>query len=319
VNKIALGPVPSRRLGPSLGINNIPPKICTYSCIYCQLGRTNNQKIQRDAFYKPKIIYQAVEKKINEASNQGETIDYLTFVPDGEPTLDVNLGKEIKLLKSLDIKIAVITNASLLWKKDVRDDLLEADCVSLKIDSVNKESWNKINRPHRLLDIDKVLSGLTEFSRRFHGNLITETMLIKNLNDNTKDLEIMADLIGKLNPQKSYISIPTRPPTEKWVTPSAELDINIAYNIFKERGIDVEYLIGYEGNAFAYTGNVEEDLLSITSVHPMREEGVIYFLSKAKADWTVIKKLINNGKLVEVKYKDKKFYMRKLPGEYQIT
>ena len=101
VIKIALGPVPSRRLGQSLGINNIPPKICTYSCIYCQLGRTSNQKIQRDAFYKPKVIYQAVEKKINEASNQGETIDYLTFVPDGEPTLDVYLGKEIKLLKSL--------------------------------------------------------------------------------------------------------------------------------------------------------------------------------------------------------------------------
>ncbi len=127
---IAFGPVPSRRLGQSLGINNIPPKICTYSCIYCQLGITNNQIAQRKSFYKPKEIKHAVKNKIKEARGRREAIDYLTFVPDGEPTLDINLGKEIELLKTLDIRIAVITNASLLWKKDVQDDLSKVDCVS---------------------------------------------------------------------------------------------------------------------------------------------------------------------------------------------
>ena len=310
---IVFGPVPSRRLGQSLGINNIPPKICTYSCIYCQLGRTNNQIAQRESFYKPKEIQRAVEKKVKEARGRGETIDYLTFVPDGEPTLDINLGKEIEILKALDIRIAVITNASLLWKKDVQDDLSNADCVSLKIDTVNRKNWKKINRPHKLLNIGKVLSGVTEFSRGFRGELITETMLISNLNDNTRELEMIADFIEGLIPKKSYISIPTRPPAEKWATPAAEFDINMAYQVFKERGIDAEYLIGYEGNAFAFTGNAEEDLLSITSVHPMREEGVNNFLSKAKADWSIIEKLIKENKLVEVEYKDKKFYMRKLP------
>jgi wyosine [tRNA(Phe)-imidazoG37] synthetase (radical SAM superfamily) len=316
---IAFGPVPSRRLGQSLGINNIPPKICTYSCIYCQLGRTNKQKIQRETYYKPKEIKHAVDKKIKEARRRGETIDYLTFVPDGEPTLDINLGKEIEILKTLDIRIAVITNASLLWKKEVKDDLSNADCVSLKIDTVNEKSWKKINRPHRSLNIGKVLSGLSEFSRDFHGELITETMFIRNINDNTQELEAIADFIEGLIPRKSYISIPTRPPAEKWATSADEFDITMAYHIFKERGIDAEFLTDYEGNAFAFTGNVEEDLLSITSVHPMREEGVNNFLSKAKASWAVIEKMIKEDKLVEVVYKGNKFYMRKLSGKYHVN
>lgn len=93
---ITFGPVPSRRLGRSLGINNIPPKICTYSCIYCQLGKTFNMKIQPQVFYPPSKIFKEVQKKVEKSREKGELIDYLTFVPDGEPTLDINLGQEIK-------------------------------------------------------------------------------------------------------------------------------------------------------------------------------------------------------------------------------
>jgi len=310
---IAFGPVPSRRLGQSMGINNIPPKICTYSCIYCQLGRTLNMRVEREAFYKLEEIVQSVKVKVKEALDRKEHIDYLTFVPDGEPTLDINLGKEIKLLKSLEIEIAVITNASLLWMKDVQDDLSNADCVSLKIDTVNEKIWKKINRPHPSLKFDELLSGLIDFSNNFHGMLITETMFIKNINDNTEDLEKVADFIERLNPKKSYISIPTRPPAEKWVAPANEFDINIGYQLLEDRGIAPEFLTGYEGNAFGFTGNVEEDLLSITSVHPMRRDGVKEFLSKAKSDWEIVEKLIKENKLIEVKYKGKKFYIRKLP------
>ena len=310
---IVFGPVPSRRLGKSLGINNIPPKTCTYSCIYCQLGRTNDMQINRREFYKQEEILHAVEKKVKEARERGEPVNYLTFVPDGEPTLDTNLGKEIDILRSLSlgIKIAVITNTSLIWKEEVRDDLCKADWVSLKIDAITQNIWRRINRPHGSLKLDKIQEGISEFFRSFNGNLVTETMLIQNVNDDEEELEKIADFIAGIDPKKSYISIPTRPPAEKWLIPAREYDINIAYQVFKERGLDIEHLIGYEGNAFAYTGNVEEDLLSITSVHPMREEGVNEFLTKAQADWNVIEKLIKEDKLVEVEYKDKKFYMRK--------
>jgi len=101
---ITFGPVPSRRLGRSLGINNIPPKVCTYSCVYCQLGRTPRMQVEQEAFYKKEKILQDVANKIKEVEKRGEIIDYLSFVPDGEPTLDINLGQEIKLLKPLDIR-----------------------------------------------------------------------------------------------------------------------------------------------------------------------------------------------------------------------
>ena len=309
---IAFGPIPSRRLGQSLGINNIPPKICTYSCVYCQIGRTLNMQVARKAFYKPEEILKAVEKKVKDARDKGESIDYLTFVPDGEPTLDINLGKEIELFKLLGIKIAVISNSSLIWQEDIRDDLSKADWVSLKIDAVSEDIWRRIDRPHKSLQLDKILQGIIEFSRTFKGELATETMLIQGINDSRDEIAETANFIAKLKNAKSYISIPTRPPAENRVKSSTEDTINTAYQIFKNKSIDVEYLIGYEGNAFAFTGNVEKDLLSITSVHPMREEAVDEFLKKAKTDWSIIKKLVDKNKLVEVEYQSKKFYMRKL-------
>ena len=316
---IVFGPVPSRRLGRSLGINNIPAKVCSYSCVYCQLGRTIKTSIERRAFYDPEQIFKNVKERIGEAKAKDEKIDYLTFVPDGEPTLDVNLGKEMELLKALNRPIAILTNASLLWRADVKEDLLKADLVSVKIDAVSEKNWRKINRPHKSLKIDEILNGIIEFSGEFKGKLITETMLIDGL-DYSDDLEKTADFLSKIRPHKAYIAVPTRPPAERWVKPADERVINRAFQLFSRKlGDDVvEYLIGYEGNAFASTGNFEEDLLSITSVHPMREEGVEELLKKANASWDLVKNLLDKGKIIELEYEDHKYYMRKLPSRIKI-
>ena len=177
---------------------------------------------------------------------------------------------------------------------------------------MTEDIWRKINRPHRYLKLDEILQGILEFSRAFKGELTTETMLIQDFNDNLEEIEKVSGFIAKINPSKSYIAIPTRPPAEKNIRTPAEQAINMAYQVFEEKSIHTEYLIGYEGNAFAFTGNVEDDLLSITSVHPMREDGVKKLLAKAKSDWDVIEKLMYDGKLTEVEYKNKKFYIRKL-------
>ena len=308
----AYGPVPSRRLGQSLGINHIPPKVCTYSCVYCQLGRTIRLQSERREFYPPDEILRDVEEQIDKARTKNEQIDYLTFVPDGEPTLDVNLGREIELLKPLGIRIAVISNASLMWHEDVRRDLMAANWVSLKVDAVADELWRRVNRPHRELKHEVVLEGMREFSAVYNGELATETMLVKGFNDSAKEVEKIADFLMDLKPDKAYIAIPTRPPAERWVKPADEEALNRAYQIFNDKLRNVEYLIGYEGNAFAFTGNVEDDLLSITSVHPMREEGVNALLSKADSNWDSVNRLIIENKLVEIEYLGKKFYMRKL-------
>ncbi len=157
---ITFGPVPSLRLGRSLGINNIPPKSCSYSCVYCQVGPTHHRKINPQAFYPPEEILAAVESSLEAADRAGETIDYLIFVPDGEPTLDENLGATIELLLLLGFKIAVISNASLIWREEVRETLSKADWLSLKIDSVDEVLWKRINQPHSDLQLEKILESI---------------------------------------------------------------------------------------------------------------------------------------------------------------
>jgi wyosine [tRNA(Phe)-imidazoG37] synthetase (radical SAM superfamily) len=309
---VVFGPVPSRRLGRSLGINNIPPKICTYTCVYCQLGRTLKMQIERQAFYQPQEIVEAVREKVAAVHDHGETIDYLTFVPDGEPTLDLNLGVEIAALRELGIKIAVISNASLIWREDVQADLMDADWVSLKVDAVSSQTWRRIDRPHGSLDLDAILEGAREFAGAFEGELATETMLVNGVNDAETDLRGIASFLGELQPTVAYIAVPTRPPAENWVEPADEGAINQAYQLVRDEVDAVELLLGYEGTAFSYTGDVEQDLLSITSVHPMRKDAVQELLDRAGSSWQLVERLLQQGDLVDVEHDGGRFYLRSI-------
>jgi len=169
-------------------------------------------QIKRRTFYAPEKVVGAVRRKIDGAKLNNEPIDYLTFVPDGEPTLDKNLGKELALLGEIGMKTAVISNASLIWMADVRTDLAEADWVSLKIDTVDQDIWRKINRPHREPELQKILDGIMHFSQSYTGDLATETMLLQDVNDKREIVERVAGFTERLNPRKSYVSIPTRTP-----------------------------------------------------------------------------------------------------------
>jgi wyosine [tRNA(Phe)-imidazoG37] synthetase (radical SAM superfamily) len=310
---MTFGPVPSRRLGRSLGINNIPHKTCTYSCVYCQVGRTRRFRLERAEFYEPEAIAREVRKRVAKLRELGEGIDYLTFVPDGEPTLDLNLASTIELLKPLGIRIAVITNGTLVGREDVRATLKLADWVSLKLDSVSNPSWSRITRPHSDLQLNGILEGMLEFGRCYRGTLVTETMLVRKLSDGNGNLNSIAAFLGRLKPAVAYLSIPTRPPAASWVQQPAEETVARAHQILGREGIRVEHLIGYEGNAFASTGKVEEDLLAITAVHPMREEAVSELLNKARADWSVVGEMVDRGLLVETDYEGCRYFIRKFP------
>ncbi len=307
------GPVPSRRLGRSLGINNIPPKFCSYSCVYCQLGKTENMRTVRRKYYNPEELVGAVKDRVDFLKKSGERSDYLAFVPDGEPTLDLNLGKEIDLLKATGIKIAVITNSSLIDNIEVRKELAKADWVGLKVDAITPKVWEIIDRPCKGLEIESILDGILMFAKSFSGELTTETMLVKGINDDIEELDKISSFISNLNPQVAYLSTPTRPPAQKIEAVTQDI-IDIAYTDFCTKLKRVECLTQYEGNTFSSTGNAAEDLLSITAVHPMREDAVSELLAKLNTDWTVVEKLIREGKLKEVQYRDKKFYARRLPA-----
>lgn len=309
---ILFGPIPSRRLGRSLGINNIPPKCCSYSCVYCQIGRTNSMRKMRSHFYDPEQIFNETALRITELKKSNEKVDYLSFVPDGEPTLDINLGKTIEKLKVIGIKIAVITNASLIWDEQVRNDLMNADWVSLKIDSTDKEIWRKIDRPHGSLSLLKILDGIRQFSRQFEGTLVTETMLVKGLNDSMNVLEQTADFIGDIQPSTAYILVPTRPPAEKNVLPPDEITLNIAYQIFIKTIKHVELLTNNEGTDFTFTNDAEKELMSILAVHPMSKDALKEFLDKSKTDWGLIERLIDTHRIRQVEYASNIYLIRNL-------
>jgi len=307
---IAFGPIPSRRLGKSLGINNIiSQKICSYNCVYCQIGITRKQSMNREVFYEPEKLVEEVEKHLT-MTTRTHTPDYLTFVANGEPTLDINLGKEIRLLKKLNIPIAVITNSSLICDQQVQEDLMVADWISVKVDTVLENAWKSINQPCHSVSLEKVLHGLLTFSSAYSGKLHTETMLLDGNNDSTVQLQQTASFIASINPSKAYLSIPTRPPVLTSIKPVSEGKIAEAWHIFHKKGILTELLTGFEGTNAGTTGNAFEDILNITAVHPLREDTMAVILKQDKSDESVVNSLIAQGLIKGINYNGKVFYVR---------
>ena len=314
---IVFGPVPSRRLGRSLGINNIPPKHCSYSCVYCQVGSTKTTEIESRVFYQPEHVFNEVKTRVMNLLEQQESIDYLTFVPDGEPTLDDNLGKTIELLRDLDIKIAIITNSSLIWRKKVRETLQLADWVSLKIDSVDESLWRQVNRPDKHLSLQEILSSMLSFANDFEGFLATETMLLDGLNTDDANIARLVEFLQQLAPDKAYLAIPTRPTAEQGIYAPDANSLNHIYQTVNRSIAKVELLTGYEGNAFASSGDPVKDLLAITAVHPLRKEAVQTLLEKTQTNWDIVRELIEENKLREIEYNGNIFYLREYERKFK--
>jgi wyosine [tRNA(Phe)-imidazoG37] synthetase (radical SAM superfamily) len=310
MENIVYGPVPSRRLGKSLGVNNIPPKICTYNCKYCQVGKTFKMQTDRQEFYFPEEIASQVKKKLLNLSS-ADFPDYISIIPDGEPTLDINLGELIRRLGAFGLPVAVFTNSSLLSRKDVRDDLAKADYVSIKVDSAKDFSWRKINNPHKNLSLDQILQGIISFTRQYSGELATETMLIKYLNDSFQELEKVAEFLQQIQPDIAYVAIPTRPPAFEGAAAADETSVALAYEVFLRHNLKTELLTGYEGNAFASSGDFRNDMLSITAVHPMRREAVMELMAKSSATEENLDMLIDTGLLKKIQFNNEEYYLRK--------
>jgi len=308
---ITFGPVPSRRLGYSLGINHIPPKHCTYACVYCQVGQTTTMEITRREFYPVAQIVNEVEQAITRAAEFGRTIDFLTLVPDGEPTLDLNLGILIRELKKFLIPVAVITNSSLIDRPDVQDELMLADWVSVKVDTLEENSWRKINRPHHSLSLIAILNGILSFRQKFTGELVTETMLVSGINDNENTIRMLTGFLTELQPFKSYLSIPTRPPVESWVRPPDAETLQLLLEVIERRCTFFDLLFESEGDDFVSTGNLVEDILGITAVHPLRESALRKLVEEVDGDWNLIESLIMTEQLFRLTYRGDHFYTRR--------
>jgi wyosine [tRNA(Phe)-imidazoG37] synthetase (radical SAM superfamily) len=311
---VSFGPVPSRRLGKSLGINNIlSPKVCSYGCVYCQVGHNVEKSISRESFFQPEYIYRKVEEHIKRLSSVHYP-DYLAFVSNGEPTLDINLGKAIRLLKSIGIPIAVLTNGSLLYDEGVRNDLNNADWVSLKIDAGDNDTWQKVNRPSPELDFEKTIENIILFASEYKGILCTETMLVGGINDTINNITAVSEIVKTIKPVKAYLANPIRPPSDESVVPPDSEKMNRAWQIFNKNHIPTEFLTRFEGTDTGFTGNIYDDILNITAVHPLRQDSLIRLLRNNNADIKIVKSLIKQRLIRSTIYNGNKYYMR----EYHI-
>lgn len=211
--KNVFGPVPSRRLGRSLGIDVIPPKTCSYDCVYCESGSTTHLTIKRQAFVDPDHVVHELEDYF---SSYPGGADVLTFSSAGEPTLYEPLGELLRAVKKrfAPIPLIVLTNGSLLWDPEVRRDLLAADRVVPSLDAVTPEVFNRVNRPHPALDLDLIIEGIHAFKREYQGRLHLEVVLVSGLNDDSNQLIKIAHAIERISPDQIELNTVVRPPAD---------------------------------------------------------------------------------------------------------
>ncbi|MCA2001077.1 MAG: radical SAM protein [Chloroflexi bacterium] len=271
------GPVPSRRLGQSLGIDPIPLKTCNWNCVYCQLGRSMPLINERREYVPREEILTEFESALASHRN----MDWVTFVGSGEPTLHSGIGWLIREVKArTKIPVAVITNGSLLYLPEVRAELSVADAVLPTLDAGAAELYRKLNRPHPQATFERLVDGLVAFCGEYRGKLWVEVMLLRGLNDDAATLEGIAKILERIKPDAVHINLPTRPPAEPWALPADNEGLlramsilgNIAKVVHPAEGIFD--LSGFE--------NAADAIVSVITRHPMRQDE----LEKALAGWS---------------------------------
>jgi wyosine [tRNA(Phe)-imidazoG37] synthetase (radical SAM superfamily) len=217
------GPVPSRRLGRSLGIDLVPHKICTYDCIYCQIGKTTKKTLLRKEYVPGEEVLGEVKAFLREG---GSSVDYLSLSGSGEPTLHSKIRSIIKSIKEITtIPVDVITNGSLLYEREVREDLLQADVVLPSLDGASPEVFKKINRSHKKLSAEKVIEGMVEFRKIYKGQIWLEILFCKGVNDIPEELRKMKEAVSRIQPDLVHLNTVVRPPSEDWVKPLSQKEM----------------------------------------------------------------------------------------------
>jgi len=282
--KYVFGPVPSRRLGQSLGIDPIPLKTCNWNCVYCQLGRTLPLTNERKAYIPAECILEEVRQALD--ANPAGAIDWVTFVGSGEPTLHNGLGWLIRQVKGLtQLPIAVITNGALLYLPEVRAELASSDAVMPSLDAGNPRLYQKINRPWPKLTFDRLVEGLVTFRHEFSGKLWIEMMLIRGMNDTDEVLHEIATILKRIQPDQVHLLLPVRPPAESWVQPSDLSGMQKAQDILGAVACVVipDSVLVATATA-ANIDNLETTILGIITRHPMSEEELYAELNRCAPD-----------------------------------
>lgn len=266
------GPIPSRRLGQSLGVDPIPLKTCNWNCVYCQLGRTSLLVNERRAWAPAAAI--VAEVRLAVESHPPGTIDHVSFVGSGEPTLHSDLGRMVREVKAFTpIPVAVITNGSLIGDAGVRADLVAADVVMPTLCAGDEALFRRIHRPHPDLTLAGMVEGLVRFRQEFAGRLWVEVMLMQGVNDTVEALDALAAVLARVQPDQVHLTLPDRPATEPWVEPPDADGLMRATALLGKALGEAARVVPPSGTLFDLSGHADavEALLAIITRHPMSD------------------------------------------------
>ncbi len=294
--------MPSRRLGRSLGLDVTPYKTCTFDCVYCQIGRTTNKTVQRKEYVKKDLILSELKGFLDGDAN----IDYITFAGSGEPTLHSGIGEMIDAIRMMtDIPVAVLTNGSLLFREDVRNDLLNADLVLPSLDAATESVFHAVNLPHESLDIRKIIDGLRIFREEFKGEFWLEIMFVRGINDGIDEIKALSDAVREIDPDRVQLNTVVRPPCAD-VEPVEE---DAMMRIRKGFGGDVNVEIIAERQI-----EVHADILPLLSRRPLTIGEISASLGLHRNEVAkYLRELIEEGKIVETVYADKRYFSVNVP------
>lgn len=311
------GPVPSRRLGVSLGIDLVPFKICSLDCVYCEIGKTKTLTIKRDEY----VSYDEVISEIDAYLKSSPKLDYITFSGAGEPTLNNRIGNIIQYLKSnySQYKIALLTNGTLFTDHQVIIDCLDVDLILPSLDAVSDKVFQKINRPHLELNNLKIIESLIELRKKFKNKLWLEVFIVNGVNDTEEELLLLKQNIQKINPDLVQLNSLDRPGTEKWVNPiSSEKMKEIANQFYPlKTEIIAKYKSREEINS--YRKQNEETILSLLKRRPCTESDLLELTGlKINEINKYLGALVSNGKIKE-EYSSTRGLFFKVNNNEQIT
>jgi wyosine [tRNA(Phe)-imidazoG37] synthetase (radical SAM superfamily) len=298
------GPVPSRRLGFSLGIDILPYKTCSLDCVYCQLGATGRTTNRRRAYFSVREVL----AQVREALRTGRRVDHITFSGSGEPTLNKNLGRLIRGIKKMtDTPVAVLTNGTLLSRKDVRSDLMAADIVVPSLDAVTAQLFRAVNRPYPSLDAARMVEALARFRKEFPGRIWLEVMLIKGVNDTPAHVRALRDAIAAIRPDRVQLNTVVRPPAEASARPLSPRELG---RIARAIGGGAEVVADFGPRlGFGDEADLGEAIVAMARRRPVTAEDISASLATHRDE--VLKaagRLLGSGRIRLVRHGGKTFY-----------
>jgi len=308
---LAFGPVPSRRLGMSIGVNVVPRKVCSYNCVYCQLGRTTKLTVERRVYTPTDPIVEAVREKLAQASHT----DYVTVIGDGEPTLASNLGEvRGQIANEWSGRTALLTNGSLLWMSDVRSAAAGFDAVLPTVSAGDQATFRKLHRPHVSISFDRCVRGLKSFCAEHADRTWVEVMLVRDMNDSQRSLRAIGSLIKELGPAEVHITAPIRPPSVSTIQPPTRESVELA---LREIPGSVDFTHPETSEMPESRANPVQHLVDITGTHPLRREQALDVLvnsgmSGEEAD-EALGSMVRSAAVIALDRQGEVFYVRGKP------